>query len=58
MRSLLFGAVLSDGGDGNSADLPSLACGSDTEEDGGSEETQVAPTANLKQRMHGRYCKM
>ncbi|ROI64845.1 Cell cycle checkpoint control protein RAD9A [Anabarilius grahami] len=38
IRSLLFGAVLSDGGDGNTADLPSLVCGSDTEEDGGSEE--------------------
>ncbi|XP_077079523.1 cell cycle checkpoint control protein RAD9B [Siphateles boraxobius] len=57
IRSLLFGAVLSDGGDGNAADLPSLACGSDTEEDGGS-ESQVAPSANLKQRMHGRYCRM
>ncbi|KAK7145526.1 hypothetical protein R3I93_013301 [Phoxinus phoxinus] len=58
IRSLLFGAVLSDGGAGNTADLPSLVCGSDTEEDGGSQETQVAPSANLKQRMHGRYCRM
>jgi len=34
-----------------------MVCGSDTEEDGGSEETQV-PSDNLKQRMHGRYCRM
>lgn len=38
IRSLLFGAVYSDGGNGKKADLPSLVCASDSEEDGGTEE--------------------
>ncbi|KAL1269083.1 hypothetical protein QQF64_031372 [Cirrhinus molitorella] len=38
IRSLLFGAVYSDGGKDKTADLPSLACASDTEDDGGTEE--------------------
>lgn len=38
IRSLLFGAVLSNGGVGNTAGLPSLVLGSDTEEEGGSQE--------------------
>ncbi|RXN03180.1 cell cycle checkpoint control RAD9A-like protein [Labeo rohita] len=38
IRSLLFGAVYSDGGNDKTVDLPSLACASDTEEDGGTEE--------------------
>ncbi|XP_016373947.1 cell cycle checkpoint control protein RAD9A-like [Sinocyclocheilus rhinocerous] len=38
IRSLLFGAVYTDVVDSKTADLPSLACASDTEEDGGTEE--------------------
>ncbi|KTF93805.1 hypothetical protein cypCar_00039520, partial [Cyprinus carpio] len=38
IRSLLFGAVYSDGGNGKTADLPSLVCVSDSEEDGRTEE--------------------
>ncbi|KAI7798365.1 cell cycle checkpoint control protein RAD9B [Triplophysa rosa] len=35
IRSLLFGAVFSDGGGSITGDLPTLVCASDTEEDGG-----------------------
>lgn len=38
IRSLLFGAVYTDAVDSKTADLASLACASDTEEDGGTEE--------------------
>ncbi|XP_043103760.1 cell cycle checkpoint control protein RAD9B isoform X2 [Puntigrus tetrazona] len=38
IRSLLFGAVYTDVVDSKTADLRSLACASDTEEDGGTEE--------------------
>ncbi|XP_067270562.1 cell cycle checkpoint control protein RAD9B [Pseudorasbora parva] len=38
IRSLLFGAVLTNGGDRNAVDLPSLVLGSDTEEEAGSQE--------------------
>lgn len=35
IRSLLFGAVFSDGRGSITGDLPTVVCASDTEEDGG-----------------------